>query len=104
MWGWASFRERLSWCVRHTVGSGGWWWRAWKTQGSFPGLLYLQETSEVKQIAVHQCGVAQEVETLCTRVGVMVKTRNSKDMYNTIHCDPVHVVGDPSDPWHVLNA
>ena len=34
----------------------------------------------------------------------MIKTGDGENMDNEIHCDAVHALGDPLDPWYIVDA
>ena len=87
MWGGASCRRRVSWCVRHTIGDSGRWGGTWNYQGALSGLFTGQETAELEEVIVYQCGVSREVATLRAWVAVMIKTGNVKKRDNVIHGD-----------------
>ena len=68
------------------------------------GLFARLGTAELKYAAVHQCGVACKVVTLHAWVAVMIETGDNKKRDNPLIFDPMHALGDPSEPRHIVDA
>ena len=52
MWGGASSRGRVSWCVQHMIGYSGIWGSTCNYQGTFSGLFSGQETAEFEEVTI----------------------------------------------------
>ena len=64
----------VGWCFRHTIGDSGRWGSTCDSQGRSLGLFAGKYTAELEEVAVYQCGVSPNVETLHAWVVVMIKT------------------------------
>ena len=87
-----SILGRVSWCDRHTIGDGGGWGIVQNSQGALSCLFARQETSELEEVAVYQCGISREVATLHTWVVVMVNTVDGENMDNVFNGYPLHAL------------
>ena len=68
------------------------------------GIFAVQETDDLKEVAVYQCSVAREVATIHAWVVVVIETGDREKRDNPLHCDAVNVLGDPSVSQHIVDA
>ena len=92
LWGGASSWGRVSWCVRNTIGDSGGWGSAWNSQVALSCIFTGQDTAELEEVAVYQCGVSREVATLHTWVAVMTKTGDGENRDNAFNVYPLHTL------------
>ena len=104
LWGGASRRVRVSWCVWHMFGCRSRWGKTWNSQGALLCLFAGHETAEFEEVSVYQCGVSHEVANLHAWVAVTIKTSDGENRDNTFNGDSFNALWDPLDSWHIVNA